>query len=62
MPRPKTETTRVNSYLPNHLLEATKKLARSRGVSYSEIMRAALLEYLQKVALNSSERARRRKA
>jgi metal-responsive CopG/Arc/MetJ family transcriptional regulator len=38
--------TRVNVFLPNKLLHATKVLANLRATSYSEIIRQATAEYV----------------
>lgn len=56
MARTKTDTVRVNSYIPTKLLHAAKALARQRGISYSEIMRSALLEYVRAESKKLAER------
>lgn len=40
------DKTRVNVFLPNKLLHATKVLANMRATSYSEIVRQATAEYV----------------
>ena len=40
------DKTRVNVFLPNKLLHATKVLANMRATSYSEIIRQATAEYV----------------
>lgn len=48
MPRNKSDTERVNTYMPRRLMAAARKLATLRGISYSEMMRTALTEYIQR--------------
>lgn len=38
--------TRVNFYVDDNVLEATKRIAKHRGVAYSEVIRIALREWL----------------
>ncbi|RLC00790.1 MAG: hypothetical protein DRH90_17655 [Deltaproteobacteria bacterium] len=40
------DKTRVNVFLPNKLLHATKTLANLRATSYSEIVRQATAQYV----------------
>ena len=46
MPRPKTDSVRVNIYLPSQFLTALKRLAAKQSTSYSELVRTAVKEYL----------------
>ena len=46
MARGKTDSTRTNIYLPNRLIHVAKSLATQRGVTFSEIVRTAIREYL----------------
>ncbi len=47
MPRPPTNSTRTNLYLPDKLTDAYRKIAQKRGISFSELVRTAMFEYLQ---------------
>ena len=51
MPRPKTDSTRVNVYLPNQYIRAAKALATRQGISFSELMRSAMVAYIRSEAL-----------
>ena len=46
MPRPKTDSIRVNVYLPAKHLSILKKLAARRATTYSELVRHAVDDYL----------------
>jgi hypothetical protein len=48
MARGKTDSSRINMYLPNRPVAIAKALATRRGISFSELMRTALVEYLRK--------------
>ena len=48
MPRPKTDSKRINVYLPNRLVNAAKALAQRQGRSFSELTRTALKDYIIK--------------
>lgn len=54
MPRPKTDSTRVNVYLPNQYIRAGKALAKRRGISFSELMRNAIASYVRAEALKET--------
>lgn len=45
MARTPTDSTRINYYQPNDVLNALKKLAARRGTTYSELIRMATREY-----------------
>lgn len=47
MPRTKTESTRVNIYLPNKELGILKALAKKRSTTYSQIVRDAVRLWLK---------------
>jgi len=48
MPRNKTDSVRVNTYMPRRLLLVTQRFAELHGLSYSEVMRTALAEYIRR--------------
>ena len=56
MPRPKTDSKRINVYLPNRLVNAAKALAQRQGRSFSELTRTALKDYIIKEGNISSSR------
>ena len=45
MPRQKTDSQRINIYIPNKVLKVYKALAKRRSATYSELMRSALHEF-----------------
>lgn len=45
MPRQKTDSQRINIYVPNKVLKVYKALAKRRSATYSELMRSALHEF-----------------
>ena len=47
MARTKTDSTRTNVYLPNTLKGAGEQLARHRGITFSELVRTALMVYIR---------------
>ena len=51
MPRQKTDSKRVNLYLPNNYIRAAKALAKRKGISFSELMRSAMVDYIRTEAL-----------
>jgi predicted DNA binding CopG/RHH family protein len=48
MPRVKTDSKRINMYLPNRLINAGKALAERQGISFSQLTRIALKDYIIK--------------
>ncbi len=47
MARPKTDSVRVNIYIPRKILAVMKNMAERRGMTYSEITRAAIIKHLR---------------
>jgi hypothetical protein len=47
MPKAKTDAKRVNLYLPTKHVDIAKGYAARKGMSFSELMRTALLHYLR---------------
>lgn len=47
-PRPKTAKSRANFYLTDNQLAQIKKLSKETGLSYSELLRRAIDEYLER--------------
>jgi predicted DNA binding CopG/RHH family protein len=47
MARPSTNSRRVNMYLPVKLIAAAKRLAFRRGISFSELVRNAIVQYMR---------------
>ncbi len=47
MARPKTDSVRVNIYIPKKILTVMKNMANRRGMTYSEIARAAIIKHLR---------------
>lgn len=45
MPRPKSDSTRINYYESNDVLSVIRHLANRRGHTISELLRTAVREY-----------------
>ena len=48
MARPKTDSIRINLYVPANIVKAYKALARRRGTNMSELAREGLREYIKR--------------
>ena len=48
MARPKTDSIRINLYVPSNILKAYKVLAHRRGTTMSALARDGLREYIKK--------------
>ncbi len=47
MARPKTDSVRVNIYIPKKILGVMKNMAQRKGMTYSEITRTAIIKHLR---------------
>jgi hypothetical protein len=47
MPKPATNASRRNIYIPDVLSDIGGRLAKSRGISFSELVRTALAVYIR---------------
>ena len=55
MPKPTTDSKRINLYLPTRYLDIARTMATKKGISFSELMRNAMVEHIRSEAGKMSD-------